>query len=60
LQFDEVVRIGNIFWIPKQRHAQEGRHGFLEDLQAFGYDLRTKDSVPCNISTRSGKARYEP
>src|SRR5262249_8205942 len=59
LQFDKVVHVGNIFWIPKQRHTREGRHGFLEDLQAFGDDLRTEDGIPCDISTRSGKARYE-
>jgi len=39
--------------------ARDGWNNFLENLQPLGADVRTKDAVAGDISSRSGEAWHE-
>jgi hypothetical protein len=46
--------------LPEKGYARNGWNSLLEKLQPLGTDVRAKDGVPGDISSRSGKAWHEP
>src|SRR5439155_22040722 len=55
----ELEHIGGVVWIPEKGYAQNGWNSLLENLQPLGTDVRAKDGVAGDISSRSGEARHE-
>src|SRR5262249_24779662 len=52
--------IGGVVRIPEKGYARDGWNNLLENLQPLGTDVRTKDDVAGDISSRSGEAWHEP
>src|SRR5262249_36027138 len=51
--------IGGVVRIPEKGYAQDGWNGLLENLQPLGTDVRAKDGVAGDISSRSGEAWHK-
>src|SRR5262245_38885927 len=56
----ELKDIGGVVGIPEKGYARDGWNSLLENLQPLGTDVRAKDGVAGNISSRSGEAWHEP
>src|SRR5262249_30991075 len=56
----ELKDIGGVVRIPEKGYARDGWNSLLENLQPLGTDVRAKDGVAGNISSRSGEAWHEP
>src|SRR5262245_64739610 len=52
--------IGGVVRIPEKGYAQDGWNNLLENLQPLRTDVRTKDAVAGDVSSRSGEAWHEP
>src|SRR5262249_61168438 len=52
--------IGGVVRIPEKGYAQDGWNGLLENLQPLGTDVRAKDGIAGDISSRAGEAWHEP
>ena len=52
--------IGCVVRIPEKGYARDGWNSLLENLQPLGTDVRAKDGVAGNISSRSGGLGTSP
>ena len=55
----ELEDIGGVVRIKEKGYARDGWNDLLENLQPLGTDVRTKDRVAGDISSRSGEAWHE-
>src|SRR5438034_5219754 len=55
----ELEDIGGVVWIPEKGYARDGWNCLLENLQPLGTDVRSKDGVTGDISSRSGEAWHK-
>src|SRR5262249_15001856 len=55
----ELEDIGGVVRIPEKGYARDGWNNLLENLQPLGTDVRAKDGVAGDISSRSGEAWHK-
>src|SRR5262245_29216283 len=59
LRLAELLLYAQEARIPEYGHSGEARNRLCEELQSFASDVRSLDRQPCDIASRTRKARHK-